>query len=91
MEWIRQQPCLICGKRPVEAHHYGPRAFGRKASDSQAIPLCREHHQWPNPEAVHTLGKRWAQHHGIDVEAAIKRLHQSYHETQSAIYPGRAK
>ena len=80
--WIRQQPCLICKsgdqQTQTEAHHYGPRAYGTKAPDYQAIPLCRAHHQWPHWEAVHTLGKRWAEYHDIDVDAEIEQLRRDY-------------
>jgi hypothetical protein len=46
--FVRQQPCLICKRRPSDAHHLKfaqPRALGRKVSDEFTVPLCRQHHQ----------------------------------------------
>jgi ERF superfamily len=47
-DFVCSQPCLICGRRPCDAHHirFGqPRALGRKVSDEFAVPLCRVHHR----------------------------------------------
>jgi hypothetical protein len=47
-EFVCSQPCLICGRRPSDAHHiqFGqPRALGRKVSDEFTVPLCRVHHR----------------------------------------------
>ncbi len=46
--WIKRQPCLVRGCRQrsaTEAHHFGPRACGRKAPDTHALPLCLEDHR----------------------------------------------
>jgi hypothetical protein len=48
LRFVTQQPCLICGRKPSDAHHLRhiqPRALGRKASDEFAVPLCRVHHR----------------------------------------------
>jgi hypothetical protein len=47
-DFVCSQPCLICGRRPSDAHHirFGqPRAIGRKVSDEFTVPLCRVHHR----------------------------------------------
>jgi hypothetical protein len=47
-DFVCSQPCLICGRRPCDAHHiqFGqPRALGRKVSDEFTVPLCRAHHR----------------------------------------------
>jgi ERF superfamily len=47
-DFVCSQPCLICGRRPSDAHHirFGqPRALGRKVSDEFIVPLCRVHHR----------------------------------------------
>jgi hypothetical protein len=47
-DFVCAQPCLICGRRPSDAHHvrFGqPRALGRKVSDEFTVPLCRVHHR----------------------------------------------
>jgi len=45
---VAQQPCLVCGRRPADAHHLrfaqSP-ALGRKVSDEFTVPLCRGHHR----------------------------------------------
>jgi hypothetical protein len=48
VKYVAQQPCLICGRRPSDAHHLRfmqPMALGRKASDEFTVPLCRGHHR----------------------------------------------
>jgi hypothetical protein len=45
---VAQRPCLICGRRPADAHHLRfvqSRALGRKVSDEFTVPLCRGHHR----------------------------------------------
>ena len=45
---VTQQPCLICGRRPSDAHHLRfaqSRALSRKVSDEFTVPLCRGHHR----------------------------------------------
>jgi ERF superfamily len=47
-QFVCSQPCLICGRRPSDAHHlrFGqPRALGHRVSDEFIVPLCRVHHR----------------------------------------------
>lgn len=49
--FVAKQPCLVCGRRPADAHHLRfaqPRAMGLKVSDEFTVPLCAGHH-----DAVH--------------------------------------
>jgi putative HNHc nuclease len=45
---VAKQPCLVCGRRPADAHHLrfaqSP-TLGRKVSDEFTVPLCRGHHR----------------------------------------------
>src|SRR5215471_9704293 len=45
---VAKQPCLVCGRRPADAHHLrfaqSP-ALARKVSDEFTVPLCRGHHR----------------------------------------------
>jgi len=44
---VSKQPCLVCGRRPGDAHHLRfaqRRALGRKVSDEFTVPSCRGHH-----------------------------------------------
>jgi hypothetical protein len=48
LRFVSAQPCLICGRRPSDAHHLRfaqPRALGRRVSDEYTVPLCRSHHR----------------------------------------------
>ncbi len=47
-KFVTIQPCVVCGRRPSEAHHIRfaqPRALGRKVSDEYTVPICRLHHR----------------------------------------------
>jgi hypothetical protein len=48
IRFVAKQACLICGRRPADAHHLRfaqHRALGRKVSDEFTVPLCRGHHR----------------------------------------------
>ena len=48
VRFVAQQACLICGRKPSDAHHLRfaqSRALGRKVSDEFTVPLCRGHHR----------------------------------------------
>jgi hypothetical protein len=63
---VVQQPCLVCGRRPADAHHLRfaqlP-ALGRKVSDEFTVPLCRGHHR-----EVHRCGNEAAWWHKIGID-----------------------
>jgi len=71
---VAKQPCLICGRRPADAHHLrcaqSP-ALGRKVSDEFTVPLCRGHHR-----EVHRCGDEaaWWNRTGIDATDAARVL-----------------
>ncbi len=47
LRYVAQQPCLVCGRAPSQAHHLRfaqPRAMARKVSDEFTVPLCAIHH-----------------------------------------------
>jgi hypothetical protein len=74
LRFVMQQPCLLCGRKPSDAHHIRfmqPRALGRKTSDEFAVPLCRSHHR-----AVHRAGdeKAWWKQAGIDPIKVARKL-----------------
>ena len=74
LRFVTQQGCLICGRKPSDAHHLRhiqPRALGRKASDEFAVPLCRVHHR-----AAHrvTDERAWWKAAGIDPIGTARRL-----------------
>ena len=82
---VAKQPCLVCGRRPADAHHLRfaqSRALGRKVSDEFTVPLCRGHHR-----EVHRCGDEaaWWNKTGIDPSAAARVLWLKTHPLPSAI------
>jgi hypothetical protein len=82
---VAKQACLICGRRPADAHHLrfaqSP-TLGRKVSDEFTVPLCRGHHR-----EVHRCGDEavWWKRTGIDPSAAARVLWLKTHPLPSAI------
>jgi hypothetical protein len=74
LEFVSSQPCLLCGRRPSDAHHLRfaqPRALGRRVSDEFAVPLCRTHHR-----VLHNRGDEpeWWKSVNLDPVAASRKL-----------------
>jgi hypothetical protein len=71
---VAKQSCLICGRRPADAHHLRfaqSKALGRKVSDEFTVPLCRGHHR-----EVHRCGDEaaWWKKAGIDPTVPARAL-----------------
>jgi hypothetical protein len=82
---VAKQPCLVCGRRPADAHHLRfaqVSALARKVSDEFAVPLCRGHHR-----EVHRCGDEaaWWEKTGIDPTAAARVLWLKTHPLPRAI------
>jgi ERF superfamily len=76
LRFVSAQPCLICGRRPSDAHHLRfaqPRALGRRVSDEYAVPLCRSHHR-----ALHRHGDEaaWWESNKVDPVVLARELWQ---------------
>jgi ERF superfamily len=76
LRFVSGQPCLLCGRRPSDAHHLRfaqPRALGRRVSDEYAVPLCRTHHR-----ALHRHGDEtaWWEANGFDPLVVARELWQ---------------
>src|SRR5262245_10626744 len=74
LRFVTQQPCLLCARKPSDAHHLRfvqPRALGRKPSDEFTVPLCRIHHR-----AVHRSRdeQAWWKVNGIDPIKVARKL-----------------
>jgi hypothetical protein len=74
LKFVASQPCLICGRSPVDAHHLRfaqPRAMGLKVSDEFTVPLCRTHHR-----DNHRYGDEvaWWERRAIDPVATSRML-----------------
>jgi hypothetical protein len=85
---VAKQPCLVCGRRPADAHHLrfaqAP-ALGRKVSDEFTVPLCRGHHR-----EVHRCGDEaaWWDKAGIDPNAVARSLWLQSHPLPNAVDEG---
>jgi ERF superfamily len=82
---VAKQSCLVCGRRPADAHHLRfaqSAALGRKVSDEFTVPLCRGHHR-----EVHRCGDEaaWWTKIGIDPSAAARVLWLRSHPLPSTI------
>jgi ERF superfamily len=58
VKFVAQQACLVCERRPSDAHHLRfaqSRALARKVSDEYTVPLCRGHHR-----QIHRFGDELA-------------------------------
>ena len=81
---VAKQPCLVCGRRPADAHHLRfaqSRALGRKVSDEYTVPLCRGHHR-----EVHRSGDEaeWWKKAGIDPTVPARALWLESHPLPAA-------
>lgn len=75
LKFVASQPCLICGRRPAQAHHLRfaqPQAMAMKVSDEFTVPLCNVHH-----DQLHRAGDErawWARHGILDPLKVADRL-----------------
>lgn len=74
LEFVASQPCLLCERRPSDAHHLRfsqPSALGRRVSDEFTVPLCRSHHR-----SLHRRGNEpeWWKENGIDPVGVAQKL-----------------
>ena len=74
VRFVAQQACLICGRKPSDAHHLRftqSRALGRKVSDEFTVPLCRGHHR-----ELHRHGDEaaWWSSAGFDPAVSAREL-----------------
>jgi hypothetical protein len=66
---VAQQPCLVCGRRPADAHHLRSAqspALGRRVSDEFTVPLCRGHHR-----EVHHCGDEAAWWERVEINPTV--------------------
>jgi hypothetical protein len=74
LAFVACQPCILCGKRPVDPHHVRfaqKQSLGRKVSDEFTVPLCRSHHR-----ALHRSGSEylWWENVSIDPLKVARKL-----------------
>jgi ERF superfamily len=91
VRFVAQQACLICGRKPSDAHHLRfaqSRALGRKVSDEFTVPLCRGHHR-----EVHRHGDEaaWWGEAGIDPTVSARELWLETHPQPQNKMPSAAQ
>ena len=91
VHFVAQQACLICGRKPSDAHHLRfaqSRALGRKVSDEFTVPLCRGHHR-----EVHRHGDEaaWWDKTGIDPAIFARELWLETHPLPENKMPSAAQ
>jgi hypothetical protein len=74
VKYIAQQACLVCGRRPSDAHHLRfaqSRALARKVSDEFTVPVCRGHHR-----EIHRCGDEaaWWKRNKVDPTVIARAL-----------------
>jgi hypothetical protein len=78
-EWmskVAQMPCVVCGSWPVQVHHAGTGAGGRR-DHMKVLPVCFDHHQGKN--GIHTLGrKKWQGIYGTETELLEKLIDPTF-------------
>ena len=71
LDWIAQQPCIVCGYKPRSEYRSDPDndwndpahiGEGAKPDDTRALPMCHPHHAM-----AHQIGeKTFAEIHNLD-------------------------
>jgi hypothetical protein len=74
LSWLHTQPCIVTGRRGVQAHH-----VDRPRNDRRSVPVIPEMHVH-TPFSVHGGGgrRRFEERWSVDFEAEIRRLNQKY-------------
>jgi hypothetical protein len=80
-DYIRQQPCLVCGRRPSEPHHIRSRGAGGTdiegfGSHGNLVPLC-------GPFGCHAEGHQggwqtFQKNHGVDLRSAAENYYRHW-------------
>jgi hypothetical protein len=76
LKYVAQQACMVCGRRPGQAHHIRfiqLRALGSKPSDEWVVSLCATHHR-----SLHQVGDEegWWSQLNLDPLIEAQRLWQ---------------
>ncbi|WP_441256454.1 DUF968 domain-containing protein [Bradyrhizobium sp. 482_C4_N1_1] len=93
LAFIRDMPCLICRKSPVDPAHIRMGCIavgkdgtggGQKSDDKWALPLCRDHHDEQHAAGSEILFWR---HYRIDPFAMAARLYAAWCEARNISEP----
>ena len=73
LAWLRTLACRFCNAARAEPAHTGLRGLGQKASDFEAVPMCRICH-----ERYHVHALSFWSHFGLDRLQVIRKLNERY-------------
>ena len=76
IQWVKNQPCVCCGKQADDPHHiigHGQGKMGGKAHDIFTIPLCRKHHN-----ELHQNVEIWEQKYGSQLLLLFRFLDRAF-------------
>ena len=63
LEYIKEKPCLVCGKMPVDPHHMEAVGMGGANRDGfkdySCVPLCRIHHSEYHQNGIHKFEEKY--------------------------------
>ena len=63
LEYIREKPCLVCGKMPCDPHHMEAVGMGGANKDGykdySCVPLCRYHHNEYHSGGIHYFESKY--------------------------------
>lgn len=76
--WIKDWPCLICAKHPVDPAHITPRSRGGNDRNN-LVPLCRTHHDEQEGRTLEFQGR-----HHIDLRYMAILLTSQYVQSGAA-------
>jgi hypothetical protein len=74
LRFVADQPCLICGRTPAQAHHIRyaqAKGIALKVSDEFTVPLCAIHHSENHATGDET---QWWRERKIDPLVAAREL-----------------
>lgn len=73
-EWMKLQPCAVCGRTPSDAAHLTNGGMSRKADASLTVPLCADGMLYLGHHSEYDGGKRsFRAKYPIDLEALASR------------------
>ncbi|MEM8385027.1 DUF968 domain-containing protein [Morganella morganii] len=76
LQWVKKQPCCVCGQQADDPHHiigHGAGGMGTKAHDYEVIPLCRIHH-----DELHRDPTAWEAKYDSQNEFMAKCLRRAF-------------
>ena len=76
-EWMKQQPCAVCGRTPSDAAHLKNGGLSRKADVKDTLPLCSDTFGYSGHHSEYDAGKKSfrVKYRHVDLEAKAAETH----------------